>query len=84
MWTRKSYDALFDWIMGGKERERVRAILLEDGLDEIVARLDAANNFGTWHRITGEAANAVGPRVVAASACCAERELDKIARRNGS
>jgi len=79
MWTRKSYDAIFDWSMGGLHRERARAILLKDGLDEVVARLEAANTLGVWWEITGEAAKAVGPVVVETSARQAEIELERIA-----
>lgn len=63
MWTRKSYDALFDWIDKTK-RDRVRDVLRADGLADVVARLDAAKKFDVWNAITLEAAAAVGPRVV--------------------
>lgn len=77
MWTSKSYDAVFDWSRGGAERARARAIMLEDGLDDVVARLDKADNLAVWNRITYEAAKAVGPDVVEESAKQAEIELER-------
>lgn len=62
-WTKKSYDALFDWIDKPK-RDRVRAVLLADGLAEVVSRLDGAKKLDVWNAITLEAAAGVGPRVV--------------------
>lgn len=77
-WTRRSYDALYNWIDKSK-RAAVKKILLADGLDGVVARLEAAENLGVWYRITTEAASAVGPKVVEASAVQAEKELNVIA-----
>ncbi len=81
-WTRKSYDALFFWIDAGK-RASARKTLLADGLGDIVARLEAATHMGTWYEITKEAAEAVGPVVIEASANQAEIELDKAAAAMG-
>lgn len=73
-WTKKSYDALYFWI-DIKKRESVRKILLGDGLDDIVVRLDAAQNLGDWYKITREAADVVGPDIVETSANEAEAYL---------
>ena len=62
-WTRKSYDALYNWIDKTK-RPLVKKILLDDGLDDVVTRLEAAENLGEWYKITHEAVAAVGPRIV--------------------
>lgn len=80
MWTRKSYDALYDWL-GTENRPRVKKILLADGLDDVVARLEAAATLGEWYKITHEAVAAVGPGIVEASAMQAERSLNRIADR---
>ncbi len=77
-WTKKSYDALYLWIDASK-RAMVRKALLADGLDEVVKRLESADNLGDWYKITHEAAAAVGPGVVEQSATEAEIELDKAA-----
>ncbi len=76
-WTRKSYDALYNWIDKTK-RPQVKKILLDDGLDDVVTRLEAAQNMGEWYKITHEAVAAVGPGIVEASANQAERELGAI------
>ena len=78
MWTKRSYDAVYDWPDKSK-RSRVRQVLLADGLCDVVARLDAVPNLGTWYAITSEAAVAVGPRVVEAVAIRASKSLDSIA-----
>lgn len=78
MWTRKSYDALYDWMDAGK-RDSARKAMLADGLDDVVARLDTAKNIGEWYKITHEAVEAVGTGVVEASATQAEKELNKMA-----
>jgi hypothetical protein len=72
MWTKKSYDALFDWI-DTRKRDRVRAALLADGLDDVVARLETAQNMGVWNGIINEAAAVVGPRVIESVANHASR-----------
>ena len=78
-WTRRSYDALYQW--GNRAaRPAVRQALLADGLEEVVRRLDEAPGLGVWWEITQEAAAAVGPGVVEASAWDAERELKMISR----
>lgn len=77
MWTRKSYDAIFDWI-DGEKRERVKAILEADGLHDVIERLEKAENAGVWYRITTEAAESVGDRVVEQSAMQAERDMKVI------
>jgi hypothetical protein len=82
-WTRRSYDALHDWLDASK-REKVREILKADKLHLIVERLDAAKNLGEWHAITREAAEAVGPRIVESSAIKAQQELSGYARSLGS
>ena len=79
-WTRASYDALYNWIDASK-RERVKAVLLADGLGDVVARLEAAQNLGVWYEITHEAVKAVGHDVVAASAQAAEKELDELTKK---
>jgi len=66
-WTRTSYDALFDWGVPAA-RPAVRKALVADGLEEVVRRLDQAPGLGVWWEITQEAAAAVGPGVVEASA----------------
>ena len=78
MWTKKSYDALYDWIDPSK-KEAAKKTLLADGLTDIVNRLETAANMGEWYKITHEAAAAVGPKIVEASATEAEMELDKAA-----
>jgi hypothetical protein len=82
-WTRKSYDALHDWIDASK-REKIREILKADKLHLVVERLNAAKNLGEWHAITREAAEAVGPRVVESSAIKAQQEISMYARALGS
>ena len=82
MWPRNSYDALYDWI-GAANRPRVKKILLADGLDEVVARLEASKTLGEWYKITHEAAAAVGPGTVESSAFEAEASLDKMAAAMG-
>jgi len=73
-WTRRAYDALHEWINEAK-RPMVRSILLDAGLADVVARLDAAENLGEWYAITRDAAEAIGPRQVEASAHAADAEL---------
>jgi len=77
-WTKKSYDALYNWIDKTK-RPQVKKILLDDGLDDVVTRLESAQNMGEWYKITHEAAASVGPGIVEASANRAEKELDALA-----
>ena len=87
MWTKKSYDALYNWIDKTK-RAQVKKILLADGLNDVVNRLDAQTNMGVWFTITREACDAVGDKIVEQSANEAEIELDKAAaalgRKGGS
>jgi len=77
-WTKKSYDAIYDWLDTTK-RASARQILLTDGLDDVVRRLDEAKNIlGVWCRITREAENAVGDAVEQSSLeAKAEREREK-------
>ena len=77
-WTRRSYRALFNWT-DERKRPAVKKILLADGLDDVVARLEASKTLGEWCRIASEAAAAVGPDVVEASAVQADKELNVIA-----
>jgi len=77
-WTRRSYDALFNFTDPIK-RAQCREIMLTDGLTDVVAKLDAANNMGVWYRITREAAEAVGPGIVKSAAKQAEVELNAMA-----
>ncbi len=77
MWTKKSYDLLFEWINPTRKAE-VRAALLADDLTEEVARLEAATNFGIWYKMTKEAAEAVGPEIVEQVAQKAGLELDEL------
>ena len=77
-WTRKSYDALYNWIDKSK-RAAVSKILLADGLDDVVARLEDAKTLGEWYKITHEAVASVGAGVVEASAMQAEKKLNVIA-----
>jgi hypothetical protein len=77
-WTKKSYDALYFWVDGMK-RSWVKRILLADGLEDIVTRLESSKTLGEWYAITQEAAAAVGPDVIERSAMEAEKELDRIA-----
>jgi hypothetical protein len=81
-WTRRSYDALYNWIDASK-RMQVKKTLLSDGLDDVVARLESAQNLGEWYKITHEAVAAVGPGVVESSAVQAEVELDAMAAAMG-
>lgn len=78
MWTKKSYDALYNWIDASK-REQIKKILLADGLDDVVNRLESAQNLSVWYEITHEAVKAVGDKIVEQSANEAEIELDKAA-----
>lgn len=82
MWTRKSYDAVYDWIDASK-REAVKTALRADGLDDVIERLETAPNMGVWYTITGEAAQAVGAEVVVESASAAVRELSAAAAAMG-
>jgi len=77
-WTRRSYDSLYNWIDKSK-RPAVKKILLADGLDDVVARLEASATLGEWYKITHEAVAAVGPGIVEASAMQAEKELNVVA-----
>lgn len=86
-WTRKSYDAIHDWVDPAK-RERAEAALRADGLGDVIDRIKTAKNMSVWYAITQEAADAVGDGVIAASAVAAERELSQVAatlgRKGGS
>lgn len=82
MWTKRSYNAIFDWIDRTK-REKVKAILEADGLHDVVERLEASTNAGVWYRITNEAAETVGDRVIEQSAMQAETELDDMVINKG-
>ena len=77
-WTRQSYDALYQWTQGPAARKACIARLTRCGLNDVVAELQAADNLGVWHKLTCEAAKAVGAGVVAASAVQAGAELDAI------
>lgn len=77
-WTRKSYDAIHDWVDPAK-RERAEKTLEDDGLGDVIGKLKTAQNMGVWYGITCEAAEAVGESVIAASAVSAEKELSQIA-----
>ena len=87
MWSKKSYDALYNWIDKTK-RAQVKKTLLSDGLDDVVNRLETQTNMGIWYAITREAADAVGDKIIEQSANEAEIELDKAAaalgRKGGS
>lgn len=87
MWTKKSYDALYNWIDKTKQAQ-VKKILLADGLNDVVTRLEQAPNLGIWYGITREAVDAVGDKIVEQSANEAEIELNKAAaalgRKGGS
>jgi len=87
MWTRRSYDVLYDWLDINK-RKNCRKIMRADGLDDVVNRLDKAETLGDWYKITHEAVAAVGPQVVEQSADQAEVELNQAAaalgRKGGS
>lgn len=87
MWTKKSYDALYNWIDKTKQAQ-VKKILLADGLNDVVNRLEAATNMGVWFTISREACDALGDKIVEQSANEAEIELDKAAavlgRKGGS
>jgi len=87
MWTKRSYDVLYDWLDVNK-RDNCRKIMRADGLDDVVDRLDRADTLGDWYKITHEAAASVGPKVVEQSANQAEIELDQAAaalgRKGGS
>jgi hypothetical protein len=78
---------LYNWIDKTKQAQ-VKKILLADGLNDVVGRLEAATNMGVWFAISREAADAVGDKIVEASANEAEVELDKAAaalgRKGGS
>ena len=76
-WTRKSYDALHEWIDASK-RDGIRKILRADGLDLAIERLDAAKTMADWYAITREAADAVGETVVEQSASAAARNLGRM------
>lgn len=76
MWTKKSYDALYDWIDKTKQAQ-VKEILLADGLNDVVNRLEAATNMGVWYAISREACDTVGDKIVEQSANEAEIELQK-------
>jgi len=78
-WTKRSYDAVFTWSAGGRQRQVAEKIMLADGLTDEVDRLRSAKNLGDWFKITQEAAAAVGMHTIERSAMEAEAELDKIA-----
>ena len=73
-WTKKSYDALYNWIDKTK-RPQVKKILLTDGLDDVVNRLEAAQNMGEWYKITHEAVAAVGSKIVVMASSTAVRGI---------
>ena len=64
MWSEKSYNAIFDWLVLAK-RDKVREILKADGLKDVVKQLDNALTLRVWYRVIHEAAKSVGPEVVA-------------------
>ena len=82
-WTRRSYDALYDWTDKSK-RESARKVLIADGLGDVVSRLDEAKTLGVWYSITQEAVASVGPGVIADAAIDAEKQLTSIAKALGS
>lgn len=86
-WTKLSYNALFNWPEVNK-KSSVRKILLKDGLDDAILKLENANNLGVWYALTKEAAEAVGQKIIEESANIAEAELTAIAstlgRKGGS
>jgi hypothetical protein len=59
MWTKKSYDAIYLWLDYTKH-DIVRKIMIEDGLDSVVKRLDTTNNMQEWYKITIEAVAFLG------------------------
>ena len=77
MWTEKSYNAIFVW-RDRLERERVEKILLEDGLDDVVARLNKTENPRIWYEIVCEAAQSAGHSLVSR---LATTELKRIQQR---
>ena len=77
-WTKRSYDAVFTWSAGGRQRQVAEKIMLADGLTGEVDRLRSAKNLGDWFKITQEAAAVVGPEIIERSAMEAEAELEKI------
>ena len=79
MWTKRSYDAVFSWPAGGRQRQVAEKIMLADGLASEVDRLRAAKSLGEWFKVTQEAAAAVGSEIIERSAMEAEAELSKIA-----
>jgi hypothetical protein len=79
MWTKRSYDAVFSWSAGGRQRQAAEKIMLADGLTDEVDRLRSAKNLGDWFKITQEAAAAVGMHTLERSAMEAEAELSQIA-----
>ena len=78
-WTRLSYDAIHQWAQGGA-RKISTATLHRCGLSDVVAELETADNLGVWYALCREAAETVGPNVVARSARRAESELAAIAK----
>lgn len=81
-WTRRSYDALFEW-GNAEKRESVKDVLRANGLDDVVVKLESAPSLEVWYRTTGEAAAAVGPRIVEKAAAAAEISLRVFARSMG-
>jgi len=79
-WNRRTFDAVHDWIDATK-RPAVKRILLLNGLDDVVKRLEEADNLGVWYRITREAAEAIGPEAVEHSAQAAQFELKKFEKK---
>lgn len=79
-WNRKTYDALHDWV--GPKKEEAKAILIAAGGQDIVDELEATSTLGYWYRLTRDAAQAVGKRVVESSAHVAEQKLAPYRRSN--
>lgn len=79
MWTKKSYDAVFNWI-DDSQRARIKNILLNDNLQDVVEKLEKAENLGMWSQITQEAADAVGRKTTREVADKAEKELNQLCK----
>ena len=73
-WTRLSYDAIHQWARGGA-RKMSAATLRRCGLGDVAAELETADNLGVWYALCREAAETVGPNVVAGSALRAESNV---------
>lgn len=70
---------MYRWAEG--KHAEAEAVMLADGLAQEVEALRASQTLGVWYLMTREAVEAVGPRVVAASARQAKQELEQYAGR---